>query len=74
MPHITRDSLMTLEGYAKVRTALRAEIMAHKKNRMVELGGHVTLIFEDEKTMRYQIQEMLRAERTFEECRHPGRA
>ncbi|OZA24966.1 MAG: hypothetical protein B7X93_11125 [Hydrogenophilales bacterium 17-61-9] len=68
MPHITRDSLMTLEGYAKVRPALRAEIMAHKKNRMVELGDHVTLIFEDEKTMRYQIQEMLRAERTYEEA------
>lgn len=67
MPHITRDSLMTLESYAKVRPDLRAEVMAHKKNRMVELGDHVTLIFEDEKTMRYQIQEMLRAERTFEE-------
>ena len=67
MPHITRDSLMPLETYAKVRPELRAEIMAHKKNRMVELGDHVTLIFEDEKTMRYQIQEMLRAERTFEE-------
>ncbi|MFO7543110.1 MAG: DUF3501 family protein [Thiobacillus sp.] len=68
MPHITRDSLMTLEAYAKVRPTLRAEIMAHKKNRMVELGDHVTLIFEDEKTMRYQIQEMLRAERTFEDA------
>lgn len=68
MPHITRDTLMTLEGYAKVRTTLRAEVMAHKKNRMVELGDHVTLIFEDEKTMRYQIQEMLRAERTYEEA------
>ncbi|MGV8990991.1 MAG: DUF3501 family protein [Thiobacillus sp.] len=67
MPHITRDSLMTLEAYAKVRPEMRAEIMAHKKNRMVELGDHVTLIFEDEKTMRYQIQEMLRAERTFED-------
>ena len=67
MPHITRDSLLTLEGYAKVRPAMRAEVMAHKKNRMVELGDHVTLIFEDEKTMRYQIQEMLRSERTFEE-------
>jgi hypothetical protein len=67
MPHITRDSLMSLESYAKVRPAMRTEIMAHKKNRMVELGDHVTLIFEDEKTMRYQIQEMLRAERTFEE-------
>ena len=68
MPQITRDSLMTLEGYAKARPAMRAEVIAHKKNRMVELGGHVTLIFEDEKTMRYQIQEMLRAERTFEEA------
>ena len=68
MSHITRESLMTLEGYAKVRTDLRAEVMAHKKNRMVELGDHVTLIFEDEKTMRYQIQEMLRAERTYEEA------
>ena len=68
MPQITRDSLMSLEGYAKVRPEMRAEVMAHKKNRMVELGDHVTLIFEDEKTMRYQIQEMLRAERTFEEA------
>jgi hypothetical protein len=59
---------MTLEGYAKVRPEMRAEIIAHKKNRMVELGDHVTLIFEDEKTMRYQIQEMLRAERTFEDA------
>ena len=66
MPHITRDSLMTLEAYSQVRPALRAAIIAHKKNRMVELGEHVALIFEDERTMRYQIQEMLRAERTFE--------
>ena len=68
MPQITRESLLTLEGYAKVRPAMRAEITAHKKNRMVTLGDHVTLIFEDEKTMRYQIQEMLRAERTYEEA------
>lgn len=68
MPQITRDSLLTLEGYAKARPQMRAEVMAHKKSRMVELGAHVTLIFEDEKTMRYQVQEMLRAERTFEEA------
>lgn len=68
MPQITRESLMPLETYAKARSALRAEVMAHKKDRMVELGDHVTLIFEDEKTMRYQIQEMLRVERTFEEA------
>jgi hypothetical protein len=67
MPRITRDSLMSLEAYAKVRTQYRANVMAHKKNRTVHLGGHVTLVFEDETTMRYQIQEMLRAERIFEE-------
>lgn len=68
MSHISRESLIPLEAYARVRLAMRTEIMAHKKNRMVELGDHVTLIFEDEKTMRYQIQEMLRVERTFEEA------
>ena len=68
MPQITRDSLMTLEAYSQVRPAMRAAIIAHKKNRMVELGEHVALIFEDERTMRYQIQEMLRAERTFEDA------
>ena len=67
MPRITRDSLMTLEAYARVRPEFRANVMAHKKNRTVHLGEHVTLMFEDEMTMRYQIQEMLRAERIFEE-------
>src|SRR5215813_11972124 len=67
MPAITRDSLMTLEAYAKVRDEFRTNVMAHKKNRSVQLGGHVTLLFEDEMTMRYQIQEMLRAERIFEQ-------
>jgi hypothetical protein len=68
MPHITRESLMTLEAYAKIRPAYRNEMIAHKKNRAVPLGEHVMMIFEDEKTMRYQIQEMLRAERTFEDA------
>ena len=67
MPRITRDSLLTLEAYAKARLEFRAEVMAHKKDRTVHLGDHVTLMFEDEMTMRYQIQEMLRAERIFEE-------
>src|SRR5688572_23892846 len=67
MPRITRDSLMTLEAYSKVRSEFRANVMAHKKARTVNLGEHVTLLFEDEMTMRYQIQEMLRAERIFEE-------
>jgi len=66
MPQITRDSLMTLEAYAKARPEFRARVIAHKKNRVLHLGGNVTLIFEDELTIRYQVQEMLRAERIFE--------
>jgi len=68
MPKIARESLMTLESYAKERNAFRARVMSHKKDRKVHLGDHVTLIFEDELTMRYQIQEMLRVERIFEEA------
>jgi len=67
MPKISRDSLLTLEAYSRQRKEFRARVMAHKKNRTVHLGAHVTLIFEDELTVRYQIQEMLRIERTFEE-------
>jgi hypothetical protein len=67
MAKITRDTLMTLEAYAKARKEFRAKIMAHKKLRTLHLGDHVTLLFEDELTMRYQVQEMLRAEKIFEE-------
>ena len=67
MPTITRDSIMTLEDYAKARQDFRTQVMSHKKNRKVPLGKNVTLIFEDELTIRYQIQEMLRAEKIFEE-------
>ena len=67
MSQITRDSLMTLEAYAKARQEFRARVMAHKKHRKVRLGENVTLIFEDELTIRYQIQEMLRVEKIFEE-------
>ncbi|MBK6980882.1 MAG: DUF3501 family protein [Betaproteobacteria bacterium] len=68
MPKISRDSLMTLEAYAKARKDYRAKVIAHKKPRAVRLGEHVTLLFEDELTIRYQIQEMLRIEKTFEEA------
>ena len=68
MPQITRDSLMTLEAYSKARQEFRAKVMAHKKNRKVHLGENVTLIFEDELTVRYQIQEMLRVEKIFDEA------
>jgi len=63
---IARDSLLSLEAYARQRKEFRAKVMAHKRDRTVHLGEHVTLIFEDELTIRFQIQEMLRIERTFE--------
>jgi hypothetical protein len=64
---ITRESLLTLEAYAKQRPQFRAKVMEHKQRRTVHLGSHVTLLFEDELTIRYQVQEMLRIERIFEE-------
>ncbi|OFZ68655.1 MAG: hypothetical protein A2V79_09695 [Betaproteobacteria bacterium RBG_16_56_24] len=68
MAKLTQDSLVTLETYARARNTFRAEVMAHKKSRRVALGDNVTLIFEDEKTVRYQVQEMLRAEKIFDEA------
>lgn len=68
MAAITRDSLWSLEAYARERPAFRKRVLEHKKARTVHLGDFVTLIFEDELTIRYQIQEMLRIERTFEEA------
>jgi len=67
MPSISRDSLLTLESYARQRQEFRARVIAHKRDRTVHVGPHVTLVFEDELTVRYQIQEMLRIERTFDE-------
>ncbi len=64
---ITRDSLMTLEAYAKARASMREQVMAQKKLRRVKLGENILLIFENELLIRYQIQEMLRVEKIFEE-------
>jgi len=58
---------MSLETYARERASFRAKVLEHKKNRTVQLGEHVTLQFEDELTVRYQVQEMLRIERIFED-------
>lgn len=63
MPQLTRDDLYSLEQYAARRPAFRAQVMAHKKNRTVHIGPHMTLLFEDRLTVQYQIQEMLRIER-----------
>ena len=66
MDKLTRGDLYSLEQYAEVRSAFRAQVMEHKKNRRVPLGPIAALYFEDRLTMHYQIQEMLRAERIFE--------
>ncbi len=72
MPQIARSSLLTLEAYASTRKEFRERVLAHKKPRAVHLGEHLTLLFEDELTIRYQVQEMLRVEKTFEDCRDTG--
>ena len=68
MKRITRESLMSLEVYAKARNEFRPHAIAHKRLRTVHIGENVTLLFEDEMTIRYQIQEVLRVEKTFEEA------
>ena len=64
---IARNSLLSLETYAKQRKTLRDQVIEHKKERTVTLGDHVTFLFEDETTIRYQIQEMLHIEKIFDE-------
>jgi len=68
MPIISRESLLTLEAYARDRKRFRARVLEHKKPRTVHLGEHLTLLFEDELTIRYQVQEMLRIEKIFEDA------
>ena len=68
MKNITRESLLTLEAYANVRHEYRTKAIAHKRLRSVHIGDHVTLLFEGEITVRYQVQEMLRIEKTFEQA------
>ena len=64
---ITRDSLLTLEAYSKIRKSSKPEVIAHRRLRTVHLGEHVSVQFEDEKTIRRQIQEMLHIEKIFDE-------
>lgn len=65
---ISRESLLTLEAYAKIRGETRDRVIEHKKNRCTQLGNHLTFLFEDETTIRYQIQEMLHIEKIFDEA------
>ena len=66
MNKISRDDLFSLEQYSEARPAFREQVLAHKKNRRLDLGTNAALYFEDRLTMQYQIQEMLRIEKIFE--------
>lgn len=66
MAHLKREDLLSLEDYTEQRNDFRARVMAHKKNRQVALNPHMTLYFEDQFTMQYQVQEMLRIEKIFD--------
>ena len=68
MSTITRSSLLTLEAYSKIRKSSKPEAIAHRKLRSVQLGEHMTLQFEDERTILRQIQEMLHIEKIFEDA------
>jgi len=65
---ITKESLLTLEAYAKIRKSSQPQIIAHRKLRTVHLGEHISVLFEDETTIRRQIQEMLHIEKIFDEA------
>jgi Protein of unknown function (DUF3501) len=66
MQKLSHADLYTLETYSRERSAFRARVLAHKQARIVHVGAHVTLMFEDRLTIQYQVQEMLRIERIFE--------
>lgn len=62
MKKLTVASIGTLDQYQQQRPAIRQAIIEHKKNRRLPLGPNATLHFEDYMTMKYQVQEMMRAE------------
>jgi hypothetical protein len=68
MSKLTREDLWSLEEYSVKRPDFRTEVLAHKKNRQLQLSDNARLLFEDTLTLRYQIQEMLRIEKLFEEA------
>ena len=67
MVNLRHEDLYSLEKYARIRPEFRARVMEHKKSRRVDIGPHAALYFEDKLTMQYQVQEMLRIERIFEQ-------
>src|SRR4051812_36804172 len=66
MQKLAEADLMSLERYSRERDAFRARVLAHKRNRQLNVGGNTMWLFEDRLTVQYQVQEMLRTERIFE--------
>jgi hypothetical protein len=66
MKKLAESDLLSLERYSRERPEFRARVIAHKKNRQLNVGGHTMWLFEDRLTVQYQVQEMLRTERIFE--------
>jgi hypothetical protein len=68
MKKIALSDLLTIDAYKAQRPALRQAMMEHKKTRRVALGPNAMLHFEDYMVMRYQILELIRAEKIVEEA------
>jgi len=66
MQKLTKEDLYSLEEYSAMRAEFRAKMIEHKKNRVLRIGEHASMHFEDRTLMHYQVQEMLRAEKVFE--------
>ena len=66
MTLLSKKDLFSLEKYSEIRNEFREKVMKHKENRRLAFNNHAVLYFEDALTMQYQVQEMLRIERTFE--------
>ena len=67
MRNLTTNDLLSLEDYDKQRETIKSTLINHKKNRAVSIGEHIVLLFEDFETIKYQVQEMLRIEKIFNE-------
>ena len=63
MKLLSPESLINIFEYEKVRDDFRKEIILYKKNRRLSLGPNITVTFENERTLSFQIQEIMRAER-----------
>tara|TARA_X000000368_G_scaffold345347_1_gene284422 strand:+ start:250 stop:834 length:585 start_codon:yes stop_codon:yes gene_type:complete len=65
MDRLTTKDLLSLEEYDKQRDNIKRDLLSHKKNRSVLIGENIVLLFEDKLTIKYQVQEMLRIEKIF---------